>query len=148
MRNIFSLYWLLSIWKAAYCFYMAHGLSYPLQQSLSLNSQHMEKLFQQPQGIRNLSALETISVLITYETLGKQQVETIELSELLEKFPTSQAGRVYKNHNISFLRCLRVFFMNHFNGMPEALYGGESIDGLTNKEIKQIETLVLRSIKY
>jgi len=83
----------------------------------------MEKLFQQPQGTRNLSALETISILITYESLGKQQIETIELSELLEKFPTSQAGGVYKNHNISFLRCLRVFFMNHFNGMPEPLYG-------------------------
>ena len=108
----------------------------PLQQSLSLKFQHMEKLFQQAQGTHNLSALETISVLMTYETLGKQRIETLQLSELLEKFPTSQAGRVYKDHHISFLRCLRVFFMNHFNGMPEPLYGGESIGGLTNQRNK------------
>ncbi|MEM8510374.1 MAG: hypothetical protein AAF717_21250 [Bacteroidota bacterium] len=108
----------------------------------------MEKLRQKIRDRYPLSSLESISVLISYDKLQTRKIETISLSELLDKFPTTQASRIYKNFDIPFVRCLRVFLMNHFNGTPEPLDEKEAIDGLTRSEIKQIESLVLESIKY
>ena len=101
----------------------------------------MEKTKKKKQRIPNTSKSEIISLLISNNVLKKTEIKTIEMTEILDKFPLSTAAQIYTNHKISFVRCLKAFLQNHFKGDVDPLYEPDSIDGLTPKEIIHIEEL-------
>ena len=108
----------------------------------------MNNIQQKAKRRPTLSAPETISVLVSYDTLQKQDIETITLSEVQEKFATSRAGQIFKDFDISFAKCFKAFLAGHFQGDVEPLFKNGTIDGLTPEEIGRIEFAVTKKRRY
>jgi len=107
----------------------------------------MEKRIRKHQHSGNLSIPETMSVPVIYEKQKKREIRTITTHDLVVKFPDSTAGKVYKKHHIAFVRCLKAFLEQHFEGIVEPMFNTETIDGLSPKEIKHIEILLKNQLK-
>lgn len=103
----------------------------------------MEKVKVQRKRILTISEIGTISVLVIDEKLHKTELKTIEIHDVVEKFPSTNAGRIFKQfgYRIPFDRCLKAFLEIHFEGTVEPMFEPGKIDGLTPKEIGLIEKL-------
>lgn len=119
------------------------------RQSGHLKHLDMEKTKRVRQRRIIIQEPKTISVLVIYNELQKKEIKTIEVSDLVEKFPNTTAGRVFKEHghNIPFVRCLKAFLDTHFEGMVEPMFEIGKIDGITPKEIRDIEKLCRKKLK-
>ena len=76
------------------------------------------------------------------KTYPKNEIRTMSIEELLERFPKSQAGYVFREHDYPFVRCLRVFFISHYDMDVAPMYERDSISGLSKEHIGQIEKLL------
>jgi len=107
----------------------------------------MEKFNTKNQRNLKYSAPETINLTVLNNTTGKLEFKSIDLIDVLNEFPNSRPERIHQEHEISFIRCLKAFFENHFEGIVEPMYEPEHIKGLTPKEVKLIHNLYKKRIK-
>jgi len=81
------------------------------------------------------------------KTYPKNEIRTMRVGELLERFPKSHAGFVFREHSYPFVRCLRVFFISHYDMDVAPMYERDSISGLSKERISQLEKLIKKYTK-
>jgi len=87
------------------------------------------------------SAIQTIKLSVINNTTGILELKSINLVDFLNMFPNSRPDKIHREHKIEFVRCLKAFFENYFDGIVEPMFDLDKIDGLTPKEIKLIHNL-------
>lgn len=107
----------------------------------------MKKLKRKNQRKLATSAPQSIGVLVYDKAYKDKELKTISTQEILDKFPKSRAGQIYREHNFRFVTCFKAFLETYFGSKVEPINEIQEITGLGHKEIGLFEQLCRNKMK-
>ncbi|MEM8510444.1 MAG: hypothetical protein AAF717_21600 [Bacteroidota bacterium] len=107
----------------------------------------MEELKQKTKLKLPTTQSKEISVIVYAENLKDKSYKVVEIDTILDKFPNSMAGGIFKRHNIRFVTCLKAFLEHHLGGKVEPMFEIDEIIGVSHKDISYLEKLCLKRMR-
>ena len=101
----------------------------------------MEELKRKSQRKLAPSAPQGISLLVYDKVYKEKELKSISTNEILDKFPKSRAGQIYREHNFRFVTCFKAFLETYFGSKVEPINEIQEITGISSKELSLYEKL-------